>query len=226
MSWIYWRRREDDDTIRPIDGTIEPDRVTEQHPLPGTLHFRRVGDNEYTEVDNTFGLPVKVADDGGLWQVRTFLAELAGVSTTAYVANDAVGVGQSLGYMGGPNNAFVLLDAFAIYGAAPTTTADGLNLDFFSKPIPAATDSSAFAPSFASELAFAGEVKINEVVAGLATGLASQATMTTSPVPKIITTGPDGSSYLQGVCGSAFTLASAVLWIKLVYRYANFQGVA
>ena len=166
-----------------------------------------------------------------LWQVRTQLVTVPGITTqtTAYAAADAVGFPFRIYDLGGPYRSVCFIDAMVLFDIVPTTTAAGIELACFAGPVADGTDNGPVSISDQELLTATGVLRIStgggpNLWANNAMGF-----MTGDGAIKgrAIPTAADGSLTIQAYCTTAFTIAAGgKLYVKLVYRYANFQGVA
>lgn len=171
--------------------------------------------------------------DPRLWQVRSQIVEIQGITTqaTAYTAGDAVGIGQWISGMGGPNNCLFIENMILLYDIVPTGTQTGLACGFFSAFMGNQTDNGPMAFADADILHFVGGGLVNQVtfpsaMPAIGNSITASAYPAATPLCPIPTSG-NGALWFQGGCSNVFTIgAGGRVWLKLIYRYANFQGVA
>lgn len=175
----------------------------------------------------------RIQEEAALWQAKITPSLLVpGITTqaTAYTAADAVGFPFVIPNLGGPNRAVVIFDAIAIFDIVPTTTSGGVALLFFDGPVANGTDNGAVAISDIEAQRVVGGILIGAIGASalFANNAVSWAAVNgTSKSDRTFVTAEDGSLTCLAICNSAFTIAAGGnLFIKLLYRYANFQGVS
>ncbi len=188
--------------------------------------------------------PILLVDPGGnplistdgvttgppLWAMRTKAITISGITTqtTAYAAADAVGVGQSIAGIGGPNNAFIVYGAFVVFNLAPTTSQVLTIADFFTAPVTAQVDNNQLDFTAAELATWCGQLSLTTTgFGGIQTDTGAGATLNGTNSPGVpVVTGSDGSVWLQMAAGGAFTIASlGTLTLTLLYRYANYPGM-
>lgn len=141
MSWLYWRKRENEPFER-VEGEIGgQDQVDDQHPLPHTLHYRSQLDGEYQEVDDGNGLPVRVLGRTPVQDLIYVTEQIPvpiGLTVGALDANDAFGdpFTFTLPFQAGRIKTIRLVDRDYIVTAA--------TIHIFSQPFKAAASDAAF----------------------------------------------------------------------------------
>lgn len=165
-----------------------------------------------------------------LWQLRTLEVEVSGITTqtTAYAAVDAVGVGQSVDFGTPPNAAIVVYDIIISYDLLPTTAQNALLLTMFASAVGLQTDNGKLDITAAEQrLVAASFSPTNNDFGGLPTDTGgANAQVNTNVAGRPIPTAADGTVWMIGTAASAFTIAAAgKVYVKFVYRYANFVGV-
>lgn len=177
--------------------------------------------------------PTDVDSKNNIWGIRKQTLKVPGTTTdgaTAYAVGDAVGTGQRVEGLGGPNRAFLLLDSFLVSDVAvPATSSSAVNLHFFDEKIlTAQTDNGAISTDGRERLTHVGAVQYSgQQGFALATSGLGMVQTALSVSPRKFLTHKDGWLWMQLVANGAFTLgSSAALYVVLLYQFYNPNGIA
>lgn len=174
-------------------------------------------------------------NEGDPWQFRSTLFQIAGITTqgTPYtVGTDAVGIGQLLPEMGGPQHTCILHNMILYFDAVPTTSQAGIIVGLYNQIITPQADNAALAIPDVEQTKMVGagtfgglQFPTNLAAVGNSTSLAIS--IAGAAIVQPLPTMDDGSLWMQCACSSAFTAAAnGIISIRFNYRWGNFQGYA